>query len=51
MLEIALSEPATRGSYAEWMQSPDGLRAVKKKPDSQEGSKTGEKDVYLAEES
>ena len=39
MLEIAPSKPATMSSYAEWTQSPEAPRVVKKEPDSQEGTK------------
>ena len=39
MLDIALSKLATRSIYADWMQSLEGLKVVKKEPDSQEGTK------------
>ena len=48
-LEIALSKPAIRSICAEWMQSPQGLRVVKKKLDRRPPK--GEEDADLAGES
>ena len=39
MMETVLGKPATGSSNAEWTQSPEGVRVVKKETDSQEGTK------------